>query len=143
MAELYLNSIDNPKAAIPVEKVKEAIRKYTISRDFVPILMGSALKNKGVQLAMDAVAAYLPSPSEVQNFGFVLDKSSQEEKKIEYVIDDSKPFVGYAFKLDENKFGQLTYIRVYQGKLKKGDYVYNTEQKKQIKISRMVKMHAS
>lgn len=104
--------------------------------------MGSAYKNKGVQLALDGVCKYLPSPYEKENVGYTTNKAGQEEKII-LQIDDKKPFVGYVFKLEESKFGQLTYIRVYQGKLKKGGYVWNDKVKKKLKVSRMVKMHAN
>ncbi len=77
------------------------------------------------------------------NIFFFLEKPDEPEEKIILVNDPKKPFCGYAFKLEENKFGQLTFVRVYQGKLKKGDYVYNMKVKKRMKVSRMVKMHAN
>ena len=69
--------------------------------------------------------------------------ANKVEQKIELVTDAKLPFIGYAFKLEENKFGQLTFVRVYQGKLKKGDYLYNMNARKRIKVSRMAKMHAN
>jgi elongation factor G len=104
--------------------------------------MGSAYKNKGVQLCLDAVCDYLPNPASKENLGFrtLEDKS---EAQVTLLPDDKLPFVGYAFKLEENRFGQLTYVRVYQGKLKKGDYIYNMGVQKRMKVSRMVKMHSN
>lgn len=125
-----------------IEQIKAAIRRQTIALKFAPVFMGSAYKNKGVQLALDGVLSFLPNPQEKTNEGFIT-KSNEQETKITFDSDLKKPFVGYAFKLEENKFGQLTYVRVYQGKLKKGDYVFNTTAKKRMKISRMVKMHAN
>jgi elongation factor G len=79
--------------------------------------MGSALKNKGVQHLLDGVCDYLPAPTEVKNFGF--DLATPEHDKVNVECDFSKEFIGYAFKLDETKFGQLTYMRVYQGIIRK------------------------
>jgi elongation factor G len=123
------------------EQIRAAIRRTTISLKFAPVFMGSAYKNKGVQLALDGVLSFLPNPQEKQNEGFIL--KNEVETKIVFDSDLKKPFVGYAFKLEENKFGQLTYVRVYQGRLKKGDYIFNSTAKKRMKISRMVKMHAN
>lgn len=77
----------------------------------------------------------------MKNTGFKQERS--KELPITFETDPKKYFVGYAFKLDENKFGQLTFIRVYQGKLKRGEYIYNVNTKKKVKVSRMVKMHAN
>lgn len=107
-----------------------------------PVLMGSAYKNKGVQLALDAVNEYLPDPGQKENQAFQL-QDDKTEKVINLVNDQKLPFVGFAFKLEENRFGQLTYVRVYQGRLKKGDYIYNMGLKKRQKVSRMVKMHSN
>lgn len=82
----------------------------------------------------------MPNPYEVQNYGLNLSKN---EEKLELFIDPKKAFVGLAFKLQENKYGQLTYIRVYQGKVKKGAILTNTATKKKVKISRMVRMHSN
>jgi elongation factor G len=80
--------------------------------------MGSAYKNKGVQLALDGVLKYLPSPGEKENYGFLV--KNKTEEKIILETDEKKPFVGYVFKLEESRYGQLTFVRVYQGKLKRG-----------------------
>lgn len=134
--ELYLN-----ESPISEEQLKKSIRRQTLALKFCPVFMGSAYKNKGVQLALDGVIDYLPTPKERDNFGF--ESKDGEEKKVKLEINPKKPFVGLAFKLDENKFGQITFVRVYQGKLKKGDYIYLNRQKKRVKVSRMVKMHAN
>lgn len=102
--------------------------------------MGSAYKNKGVQLLLDAVVEYLPNPTEVKNMAHDLSKNHEETQMF---IDNKKPFVGYAFKLEESQFGQLTYVRIYQGKIKKGATITNTATKKKVKVSRMVRMHSN
>jgi elongation factor G len=123
--------------------IEAKIRQYTLERKFIPVFMGSAYKNKGVQLALDGVLRYLPSPPEKPNHGFLYNKEKKEEEMLELPTDDNLPFVGYVFKLEESRFGQLTYIRVYQGKLKRGDFVWNDKMAKKVKVSRIVKMHAN
>ncbi|MGQ9800579.1 MAG: elongation factor G [Candidatus Saccharicenans sp.] len=116
-----------------------AIRQGTIRREFTPVLMGSAYRNKGVQLLLDAVVNYLPDPSEVENIALDLDR---EEKPVSLKADPSLPCVSYAFKLEEGPYGQLTYIRIYQGSLKKGDELFNTRARQRFKVGRVVRMHA-
>ncbi|SPJ71456.1 probable translation elongation factor EF-G, mitochondrial [Fusarium torulosum] len=135
MAELYLDEQEPTNA-----QIKAAIRRATIARAFTPVMMGSALADKGVQPMLDAVCDYLPNPSEIENTG--LDKS-QGEKTVKLVPYDSLPFVGLAFKLEENNYGQLTYIRVYQGKLSKGTYLFNSRTDKKVRIPRIVRMHSN
>ncbi len=125
---------------ITTEDLKTAIRKACIDQSFFPVMMGSAIKNKGVQLALDAVSDYLPSPSERTTSAF--DQKNNEEK-ITLRNDLSKPFIGLAFKLEENKYGQLTYMRAYQGKVRRGDNLLHVNQNKKVKISRLVRMHAN
>ncbi|KAJ7324857.1 hypothetical protein JRQ81_017877 [Phrynocephalus forsythii] len=127
-----------------VADLKLAIRRATISRTFTPVLVGSALKNKGVQPLLDAVLDYLPNPSEVQNYALLNQETSQDKSKIllSSVRDNSLPFVGLAFKLEAGRFGQLTYIRVYQGMLKKSEYIYNTRTGKKVRVQRLARMHA-
>lgn len=120
--------------------IMQAIRRSTIALKFSPIMMGSAFKNKGVQIVLDAVGDFLPNPSEVKNIALDL---SNNEAQVQLSIDPKKPFVCLAFKLEENKYGQLTYIRIYQGKLKRGDFIYNTKTNKKVKLSRMVRMHSN
>lgn len=122
-----------------VEELRAAIRKGTISLKLVPVLCGSAFKNKGVQRLIDAVTYYLPSPAEKKEQALDLDKN---EEKFDLVPDNSKPLVSLAFKLQETPFGQLTYMRIYQGKMGKGDFVINQTNKKSVKIPRLVRMHS-
>ncbi|CUM68411.1 uncharacterized protein PRCAT00006134001 [Priceomyces carsonii] len=136
IADIYLEG-EEPT----VDQIKKAIRRATIARKFTPVLMGSALANKGVQPVLDAVVDYLPQPNEILNTG--LDVSSEVEKPIHLVPSSSAPFVGLAFKLEEGKYGQLTYIRVYQGKLKKGTYMNHLKSGKKVKLARLVRMHSN
>ena len=101
-------------------------------------MMGSAYKNVGVQLLLDGVCAYLPNPSQVENT--CIDVSSGECSPIS--PDSAEPFIGLAFKLEEGRFGQLTYIRVYQGKLTRGATITNIISKKKVKVPRLVRMHS-
>ncbi|XP_033006431.1 elongation factor G, mitochondrial-like [Lacerta agilis] len=127
-----------------VTDLKLAIRRTTLSKSFTPVLVGSALKNKGVQPLLDAVLEYLPNPSEVQNYAISNQEDSKEKSMISLssVRDSSLPFLGLAFKLEAGRFGQLTYVRVYQGMLKKGDSIYNTRTGKKVRVPRLVRMHA-
>ncbi|XP_070609629.1 elongation factor G, mitochondrial [Erythrolamprus reginae] len=127
-----------------VTDLKLAIRRATLSKTFTPVLLGTALKNKGVQPLLDAVLAYLPNPSEVQNYALLNQEDRPEKSRIllGYARDDSLPFLGLAFKLEAGRFGQLTYIRVYQGMLKKGSYIYNTRTQKKTRVQRFARMHA-
>ena len=124
---------------VTVDELRTAIRKATLSLQFTPVMMGSAYKNKGVQLLLDAVTYYLPNPSERENIA--LDQNNNEEKVV-LSSDPSKPFVALAFKLDEGRYGQLTYMRIYQGKVNKGDVIYNSANDKKVKVPRLVQMHA-
>ncbi len=119
--------------------LKRAIRTATLSLKFIPVMMGSAFKNKGVQLLLDAVGYYLPNPSEVKNEAH---DQNKEEEKIVLESNPDKPFVGLAFKLEDGRFGQLTYMRIYQGKVSKGDTIVNSVNEKKVKIPRLVRMHA-
>ncbi|KAM9031601.1 elongation factor G, mitochondrial [Sarcophilus harrisii] len=127
-----------------VTDLKLAIRRATINRVFTPVFVGSALKNKGVQPLLDGVLAYLPNPSEVQNYAILNQEDTEEKPKVlmSSQRDGSQPFVGLAFKLEAGRFGQLTYVRNYQGELKKGDTIYNTRTKKKVRVQRLVRMHA-
>ncbi|KAJ1965262.1 Elongation factor G, mitochondrial, partial [Dimargaris xerosporica] len=119
---------------------QKAIRARTIDRTFTPVMMGSAIKNKGVQAMLDAVCEYLPNPTEVPNH--VLDLKNQEERQ-EVVPYSNQPFVGLAFKLEEGRYGQLTYIRVYQGGMAKGSVITHVRTGKKVKVSRLVRMHSN
>ncbi len=125
---------------ISAEMILSAMRKGVLTRAVTPVYMGSAYKNKGVQPLLDASVALLPDPSEVNNIALDLDN---EEAPIELGSELNDPTVALAFKLEDGQYGQLTYIRVYQGTLKKGDTLINTRNGKKIKIGRLVRMHSS
>jgi elongation factor G len=134
IGEKYLEGKD-----VTVDELRKGIRTATLTLKFTPVMTGSAYKNKGVQLLLDAVSYYLPNPKEAENIA--LDQSKNEEKVI-LKSDPSLPFVGLAFKLDETRYGQLTYMRIYQGTLKKGDVIFNQSNDKKVKVPRLVQMHA-
>ncbi len=121
------------------ELVYEAVRKGTLALEFTPVFIGSAYKNKGIQTLLDAVAAYLPCPTDVVNNALDLDKN-EEEFPVSNSSDD--PLIMLAFKLEDGRYGQLTYVRTYQGVLQKGDTVYNSRTGKKVKIGRLVRMHS-
>ncbi|NXJ44286.1 EFGM factor, partial [Ciconia maguari] len=139
LGELFLEE-KIPTAA----ELKLAIRRATLKKSFTPVLVGSALKNKGVQPLLDAVLEYLPNPSEVENYAILNQEDSEDKTKflLNSARDNSQPFIGLAFKLEAGRFGQLTYIRVYQGMLKKSDYIYNTRTGKRVRVQRLVRMHS-
>ncbi|OYT10622.1 MAG: elongation factor G [Bacteroidetes bacterium 4572_112] len=122
------------------EEIKAAIKEQTTNMHITPVLVGTAKMNKGIQTLLDAVIDYLPNPGEVKNEALDLDNN---EERVELVNDDSKSLVALAFKLEDGRYGQLTYMRIYQGTIKKGDFITNIATKKRIKIPRLVRMHAS
>ena len=119
--------------------VKAAIRKGTIQLKLTPVFMGSAYKNKAVQKLLDGVVDYLPDPTEVVNEAHDLTK---DEEKVVLSIDNDKPTVALAFKLEDGRYGQLTYLRIYQGRLSRDLFITNMRTKKDIRIGRLVRMHA-
>ncbi|MGH0033420.1 MAG: elongation factor G [Myxococcota bacterium] len=121
------------------ELIHDAVRRGTLSMEFTPVFMGSAYKNKGVQKLLDAVTAYLPNPTEVENSGVDLDN---DEAVVTIETDPNKPLVSLAFKLEDGRYGQLTYLRVYQGTIGKGSTIINSRTKKKHKVGRLVRMHA-
>ena len=121
------------------EQIYRAVRKGTIAREMTPVFMGSAYKNKGVHLILDAVVDYLPNPSEVTNHAVDLDNG---EKNVELKPDPHAPAVALAFKLEDGPYGQLTYIRIYQGSIRKGVTLTNTRTKNTFKVGRLIRMHA-
>lgn len=121
------------------DEIRKATRAGVIALKLCPVFCGSAFKNKGVQLLLDAVTAYLPTPEEKREFALDL---SNNEQKIDLFPQNDKPLCALAFKLQETQFGQLTYMRVYQGKLAKGDFIVNTTNKRSVKVPRLVRMHS-
>jgi elongation factor G len=135
LAEKFLN-----EEPVSNEELQAAIRRATLALKMTPVMCGSAIKNKGVQLLLDGVILYLPNPTEVANEGH--DQNNHEEK-ITIESDPSKPFVGLAFKLTQDKYGQLTYFRVYAGKVSSGDTIYNTSNEmRKVRVPRMFRMHS-
>ncbi len=122
------------------ELIHEAIRRGTLSLRLTPVLLGSAYKNKGVQLLLDAVARYLPGPAECPNEALDLD---HDEKVVRLSGSPSDPLVMLAFKLEVSRYGQLTYVRIYQGTLTKGDTIVNARTGKKVKVGRLIRMHAN
>jgi elongation factor G len=122
------------------DELKAAIRRATIALKMTPVMCGSAYKNKGVQILLDAVCSYLPNPKEVRNEGH--DQKKNEEKVV-LESDPAKPFVGLAFKLEDGRYGQLTYMRMYQGRIAKGDFIVNMSNQKKVKVPRIVRMHSN
>ncbi|KAK7752994.1 Elongation factor G, mitochondrial [Diatrype stigma] len=135
IAEIFLDE----RTPTP-EQIKAAIRRATIALKFTPVMMGSALADKSIQPMLDAVCDYLPQPSDIENVALDKSKGEAQTKLVPY---NSLPFVGLAFKLEENNYGQLTYIRVYQGTLRKGTYLFNSRTDKKVRIPRIVRMHSN
>lgn len=124
----------------PTEKmIHDAVRKGTLALEMAPVFVGSAYKNKGVQVLLDAIISYMPTPMDIENIALDLD---DEEKEIVLSSDINDSLVCLAFKLEDGRYGQLTYIRNYQGSMKKGDTIINTRTGKKVKIGRLVRMHA-
>jgi elongation factor G len=118
--------------------VREAVRRGTLSLELTPVLMGSAYKNKGVQLLLDGVTHYLPAPRDVKNYYIEVDTGAEKE----VAVDNDAPAVIYAFKLTDDRYGQLTYVRLYQGSLRRGDTLVNMRTGNKVKVGRLVRMHS-
>ena len=134
LAEAYLEGAETP------EMIISAVRAGTIAEQMVPVFVGSAYKNKAVQILLDGVVRYLPDPTEVKNVALDLDKA---EEPMVLKADPAAPTVALAFKLEDGQYGQLTYVRIYQGMIKKGDELFNTRARRKFKIGRLVRMHAN
>jgi elongation factor G len=133
------------KGDVSVETLKRCIKKGAISGEFRPVLCGTAFKNKGVQPLLDAVIDYLPSPVDVPGVAVALEDGQEEadhpdRRRIK--ADPKAPFAGLAFKIINDKYGSLTFVRVYSGTLKSGDMVMNTTKGHRERIGRMFQMHA-
>ena len=134
MTELLLE-----EKAVPAELIHSTIRAAVLERKLTPVFMGSAYKNKGVQLLLDAVNRYLPSPRDRQYTA----TDNDNKEKIEVFPDKAKPLVAMAFKITDDSYGQLTYTRVYQGTLQRGDTHFNPRLKKKQRVGRLVRMHSN
>jgi elongation factor G len=125
---------------ISEEMIKKAVRTGVMTRQLTPVFLGSAYKNKAIQPLLDAVIDYLPSPLDIHNEAIDLD-NNEESVVLESSFD--KPTVALAFKLEDGQYGQLTYLRVYQGCISKGDTLVNSRDGKKVKVGRLIRMHAS
>ena len=135
IAELFLMEEE-----VSADVLRAAIRRTTIANTFVPVFMGSAFKNKGVHPLLDGVADYLPSPTEVENVA--LDLQNNEEKVV-MSGSPTDPLVGLAFKLEEGRFGQLTYMRLYQGRIARGDQIHSMETGDKVRVPKLARMHSN
>ncbi|MEZ4632308.1 MAG: elongation factor G [Deinococcales bacterium] len=136
IAMLFLDGED-----VPMDMIKAALRKGTVNIQFFPVLCGSALKNKGVQLLLDAVAAYLPSPLDVPPIKGVIPDTGETQDRY---ADEEAPTGALAFKIMSDPYvGRLTFVRVYSGALESGSYIYNSTKGRKERIGRLLKMHAN
>jgi elongation factor G len=124
---------------VSTEEIIPVLRKATIGLHTTPVFVGTAKRNKGIQLMLDGVGMFLPSPLDKVNEALDLDNN---EARVTLGANPNKPFIGLAFKLEDGRFGQLTYMRIYQGSVKKGDFITNAKTKKKVKVPRLVRMHA-
>ena len=138
--EVMEKALEGDYNDIPAELLKATIRKATIELKMTPVFMGSAHKNIGIQPLLDGVSEYLPDPTEVENIALDVDNG---EKEVVLKSEDDKPLVCYAFKLENGQYGQLTYIRIYQGKITKGDSIYNMATGKKVSVGRLRRMHSN
>ena len=122
-----------------IEMIHRAVRKGVLELGLTPVFCGSAYKNKGVQPLLDAVLRYLPDPTEIANTALDLEDG---EKEFSVKPDPDAPMIALAFKLEEGRFGQLTYVRIYQGSIKKGDTIYNSRLSKDVRVGRLARMHS-
>ena len=125
--------------SVSEDLINKAVRKGALSRKLTPVFLGSAYKNIGIQLVLDGINSYLPAPTEVGNIALDQD---HEEKKVFLETNPEMPVVALAFKLEVTPYGQLTYLRIYQGSIGKGDGLFITRTNKKIKVGRLVRMHA-
>lgn len=134
LAEAFLDG------EVEEQLIHEAIRNGVLKRQLCPVFIGSAYKNKGVQTLLDSVVRYLPNPTEVENEALDLDNN---EEAVKLTADSEAATVALAFKLEEGQYGQLTYVRVYQGSIRKGTELFNVRSKKRFKVGRLIRMHSN
>lgn len=134
LAEAYLEGTET------VEQIRKAIRIGTLSLDLTPVFCGSAYKNKGIQLLLNGVVDYLPNPSEIGYRAIDIDKNGEE---FPVKADNNAPPIVLAFKLEDGQYGQLTYIRIYQGMIRKGTELINSRSGKRFKVGRLIRMHSN
>ncbi len=127
--------------AVTEEMIHAAVRKGVLDGELAPVYMGSAYKNKGVQLLLDAVVRYLPAPTDITNTALRVE-SDGTETEFQLSSSPEDPLVANAFKLEEGPYGQLTYIRIYQGVVHKGSDIYNSRTGRKVKVGRIGRMHA-
>jgi elongation factor G len=125
---------------VEVPTLKAAIRTATLALKLVPVFCGSAYKNKGVQKLLDGVIEYLPNPTEVVNEAV---DTAKDDEKVTLPCDPAGTLAAYAFKLEDGRYGQLTYLRMYSGTMKKGDTIINTRGRQKIKVGRLGRMHSN
>jgi len=134
--------------AVTVATLKKAIREATISLQLCPVFMGSAYKNRGVQTLLDAVIDFLPNPTDVVNEAYKEvkdgdeDEDRIEEERVVIKCDPEGPLVSLAFKLEDGRYGQLTYLRIYSGTIRKDEFIFNQRNGKKVKVGRLVRMHS-
>ncbi|MBU0553506.1 elongation factor G [Myxococcota bacterium] len=134
LAEAYL------EGEVSEAQIMRAVRAGTLALELTPVFLGSAYKNRGVQALLDGVLDYLPKPTEVENRALDIDN---DEAEIILSNDPDAPLAALAFKLEDGRYGQLTYVRIYQGTISKGSTIHNTRDRKKVKVGRLVRMHAA
>jgi elongation factor G len=127
---------------ITSDLIHEGVRRGTIARKLTPVFMGSAYKNKGVQTMLDGIVRYLPNPAEVENVAIDLEAEEEADQNVVLTMDPNAPAVLLAFKLEDGPYGQLTYIRIYQGRVEKGTELVNSRSGQKTKVGRLIRMHA-
>ncbi|KAI0983509.1 hypothetical protein GJ496_007964 [Pomphorhynchus laevis] len=125
-----------------IQQLKQALRRIVVQNKFHPVFVGSALKNKGVQPLLDNIVENFPDPTERTNYA--IDNSDDENRKVVCNPERStkNPLLAFVFKLEAGRFGQLSYLRIYQGVLRRSDYVYNVRTRKRIKVNKLYRMHS-
>ncbi|MCB9703341.1 MAG: elongation factor G [Myxococcales bacterium] len=137
IAMMYL---EGEGESVTAEQMYPVIRRATLSLEMTPVFCGSAFKNKGVQHLLDGVGHFLPDPTEVRNQAYDMDLNNEQ---VDLEVRDDAALCSLAFKLEDGKYGQLTYIRIYQGKIARGDTLYNARTGKKVKVGRLVRMHSN